>query len=130
MLCGRPYTHTATALTKAIVSEVSTENEFDRFKLVTQGYVQQQFRTRDMVKIRSGLISERIEYFLKLLSTTQEIELSDHRKPALPSNKELAEILGTTPETICRELKAFIPSREYVRPSNPHGKNLDHMVMA
>ena len=118
-LCDRPYTHTATALTRSVAIEVEIQGDFDLFKAVTEGYMQQQFRTRDMVKFRSGQIKDRIQYFLDRLSEGHQIKFDDSRKTELPTNKELADILGTTPETVCRELRAFIPAREYARFSDP-----------
>jgi CRP-like cAMP-binding protein len=77
--------------------------------------MQQQERTRDMMRLRTGTVHDRLAYFLKLLSrnadgSTRTLERSD-----MPTHKQVAAIIGTAPETVCRELNAFLPARVYPR---------------
>jgi hypothetical protein len=77
--------------------------------------MQQQERMKDMMRLRTGTVKERLAYFLKLLShnadgTTRELERRD-----LPAHKEVAAIIGTATETVCRELNAFLPAKVYNR---------------
>ena len=114
-LCSEPYAYTITALTTCTLVEQSVSYDLARFSAVTQGFMQQQERMKDMMRLRTGTVKERLAYFLKLLAhnadgSTRELERRD-----LPAQKEVANIIGTATETVCRELNAFLPAKTYKR---------------
>jgi CRP-like cAMP-binding protein len=114
-LCAEPYANTISALTNCKLVAEPVEYDFNRFAAVAQGFMQQQDRTRDMMRMRTGPVRERLAYFLKLLSqnadgSTRKLDRSD-----LPTHKEVAVILDVASETVCRELNAFMPAKVYKR---------------
>jgi CRP-like cAMP-binding protein len=114
-LCAEPYAYTITALTTCKLVAESVEYDFNRFAAVAQGFMQQQERTRDMMRIRTGPVRGRLAYFLKLLAQNAD---GSSRKPDrcdLPTLKQIACILDVASETICRELNAFMPAKVYKR---------------
>ena len=115
-LCGLPYTYTATALSVAAVEEVPVNGQDIRNQLIGQAYTQQQRRTRDMMALRCGHVHERVAYLLRLLATQADGGAQTLDRRELPSLKELAVVLDTASETLCRELNAFLPARVYHRP--------------
>ena len=127
-LCVEPYAYTITALTRCKLQTESVAYDFNRFAAVAQGFMQQQDRTRDMMRMRTGPVRERLAYFLKLLSQnadgfSRKLERSD-----LPSQKEIAVILDVASETVCRELNAFMPAKVYKRA--PRGEVVLGLAMA
>ena len=82
-LCAQPYAYTVTALTTCVLAEQSVSYDLARFSAVTQGFMQQQERMKDMMRLRTGTVKERLAYFLKLLAhnadgSTRELERRDH----------------------------------------------------
>jgi hypothetical protein len=79
--------------------------------------LQQQRRTHDMMKLRGGPVTERLAHFLKLLARNADGSERELDRRDLPVLREIASILDTATETVCRELNAFLPARVYQRPS-------------
>ena len=120
-LCGQPYTYTATALSAAEAEWVPVVSQELRTQLIGQAYTQQQRRTRDMMALRCGHVRDRVAHLLTLLSTQADGKAHTLDRRDLPSLKELAVVLDTASETLCRELNAFLPARVYQRPAKPEG---------
>lgn len=116
-LCGQPYTYTATVLSVAEVECVSVMSQELRTQLMGQAFTQQQRRTRDMMALRCGHVRARVAHLLKLLSTSIDGQPQTLDRRDLPSLKELAVVLDTASETLCRELNSFLPARVYQRPA-------------
>ncbi|MEY4726004.1 MAG: hypothetical protein RLZ36_631 [Pseudomonadota bacterium] len=114
-LCAEPYAYTITALTSCKLAAESVECDYNRFAAVAQGFMQQQDRTRDMMRMRTGPVRERLAYFLKLLSQNANGSTRKLERSELPSQKEIAVILDVASETVCRELNAFMPAKVYKR---------------
>lgn len=110
-LCAAPYTCTATALMDSQAGMEPVGSEINRYKLLAQGFLQQQRRALDTVQLRSGPIGGRVGHLLKLLGRQADGSVVALARKALPSLSELALIVDSTPETVCRELKAFLPAR-------------------
>jgi hypothetical protein len=62
-------------------------------------------------------VSERLAHFLKLLARNVDGSERELDRRDLPILKEIASILDTATETVCRELNAFLPARVYQRPA-------------
>lgn len=125
--CGLPYTYTATALSVAAVEEVPVNGQDMRFQLIGHAYTQQQRRNRDMMMLRCGHVRERVAYLLKLLASQADGGTQTLVRRELPSLKELAVVLDTASETLCRELNAFLPARVYQRPAKA-GANIRRVL--
>lgn len=110
-LCAEPYAYTAVALTDSLVCLQPQGQDISRYKVMAQGFLQQQRRALDMMKLRSGSIAGRIGYLLGLLGHPPETPSPAQERRRLPSLAELARVVDSTPETVCRELKAFRPAR-------------------
>lgn len=115
-LCAEPYAYTITAITTGQAELVDANHELSRFGVVAKAYLQQQRRTYDMMKLRGGPVNERLAYFLRLLARNVDGSDRDLDRRDLPILKEIAAILDTATETVCRELNAFLPARVYQRP--------------
>lgn len=127
-LCAEPYAYTITALSTCKLAAESVEYDFNRFAAVAQGFMQQQDRTRDMMRMRTGPVRERLAYFLKLLSQNADGSSRKLDRRDLPTHKEIAAILDVASETVCRELNAFMPAKVYKRA--PLGEAVGSFVMA
>ena len=114
-LCGEAYVYTVTAITTGTVQTQTTQGELSRFGIVAKAYLQQQRRTHDMMKLRGGPVSARLEHFLKLLSRDADGNKHALDRRDLPILKEVAAIVDISAETVCRELNAFLPARVYLR---------------
>jgi CRP-like cAMP-binding protein len=111
-LCAEPYAYTITALTACKLAAESVEYDFNRFAAVAQGFMQQQDRTRDMMRMRTGPVR-----------SSRKLDRRD-----LPTHKEIAVILDVASETVCRELNAFMPAKVYKRA--PRGEAVGGLAMA
>ena len=106
-----------TAITGGQAKLQTVNGDLSRFAVVAKAYLQQQRRTYDMMKLRGGPVNERLAHFLKLLSLNDDGSERELDRRDLPILKEIASILDTATETVCRELNAFLPARVYQRPA-------------
>jgi CRP-like cAMP-binding protein len=129
-LCAEPYAYTITAITTGQAELVDATHELSRFGVVAKAYLQQQRRTHDMMKLRGGPVNERLAHFLKLLARNVDGSECELDRRDLPVLKEIAAILDTATETVCRELNAFLPARVYQRPAKREAWAGDELAMA
>ncbi len=129
-LCAEPYAYTITAITTGKAELVDANHELSRFGIVAKAYLQQQRRTHDMMKLRGGPVNERLAHFLKLLARNVDGSERELDRRDLPILKEIASILDTATETVCRELNAFLPARVYQRPAKGDAWTSDSFAMA
>lgn len=80
-------------------------------QFVAKAYLQQQRRTCDMMKLRGGPVKDRLAYFLMLLARNEDGTQRELDRSDLPVLKDVATILDTATETVCRELNKFLPVR-------------------
>jgi CRP-like cAMP-binding protein len=129
-LCAEPYAYIITAITTGQAELVDANHELSRFGVVAKAYLQQQRRTHDMMKLRGGPVNERLAHFLKLLARNVDGSECELDRRDLPVLKEIAAILDTATETVCRELNAFLPARVYQRPAKREAWAGDELAMA
>ena len=129
-LCGEAYIYTVTAITSGEAQVQTTQGELSRFGIVAKAYLQQQRRTHDMMKLRGGTVSARLEHFLKLLSRDADGNKHPLERRDLPILKEVAAIVDISAETVCRELNAFLPARVYQRPKREAWVSDPELAMA
>jgi CRP-like cAMP-binding protein len=129
-LCAEPYAYTITAITTGQAELVTADHELSRFGVVAKAYLQQQRRTHDMMKLRGGPVTDRLAHFLALLARNADGSERELDRRELPVLKEIAAILDTATETVCRELNAFLPARVYQRPTREGWSGGLDMAMA
>lgn len=115
-LCAEPYAYTVTAITTSEAKLQAVDGDLSRFGVVAKAYLQQQRRTHDMMKLRGGPVKYRLAHFLTLLARNEDGTQRELDRRDLPVLKDVAAILDTATETVCRELNAFLPARVYQKP--------------
>lgn len=122
-LCNQPYQFTASAFTDCRLEPVAVPGEAERQVLLSQALVQQQMRSHDMATLRTGSVLSRLACLLRLLglpwqgAQAVEGERADALRSALPSLRELAQMVDAKSETVCRALAQLLPPRS--RKSGP-----------
>ena len=100
-LFGQPYGVSVTALLPSTAQTEPVPHAAARLAMLAHAMTQQQRQAHDMARLRSGLAADRVAWLLRCLGT-------DPADPAarktLPPLKDMARIIDTAPETICREL--------------------------
>jgi CRP-like cAMP-binding protein len=112
-LCAEPYAYSVTAITTGVAKLQAVNGDLSKFGVVAKAYLQQQRRTYDMMKLRGGPVKDRLAHFLMLLARNEDGTQRELDRSDLPVLKDIAAILDITTETVCRELKAFLPAREH-----------------
>jgi hypothetical protein len=112
-ICAEPYAYTVTAITTGEAKLQTINGDLSRFGVVAKAYLQQQRRTYDMMKLRGGPVKDRLAHFLMLLARNEDGTQRELDRSDLPGLKDVAAILDTATETVCRELKAFLPTRSH-----------------
>lgn len=108
-LCALPHAYSASALTQAKVEPVTINGELIHYATMAKGFLQQQRQTLDMMRLRSGPIQQRIAYLLTMLGKDGEGRLRSVRRDELPTLREMAQIVDSALETVCRELNVLLP---------------------
>ena len=115
-LCAEPYAFTAVALVAAQVQPHVVSHDLDRYTPMAQGFLQQQRQTCDMHRLRTGPIAQRLAYLLTILGKQADGRVMDVPRKDLPTLKEMARVVDSTFETVCRELNNLMPERKLPRP--------------
>lgn len=114
-LCAEPYAFTAVALVAAQAKPLAAGQDLDRYTTMTQGFLQQQRQTCDMHRLRTGSIVQRLAYLLTVLGKQADGRVLTVQRKELPTLKELARVVDSTFETVCRELNTLLPERKQPR---------------
>ena len=107
-LCAQAHACTATALLHAQVEPVNMAGELSQYTTVVKGLLQQQRQAVDMVRLRTGSIQQRLTHLLSLLGQQADGRVRELPRDELPTLREMAQIVGSANETVCRELNALI----------------------
>ncbi len=83
-----------------------------------------------MMKLRGGPVKDRLAHFLMLLSRNEDGMQRELDRSDLPVLKDIAAILDITTETVCRELKAFLPAREHKKHVHEPWDAEQHLALA
>ena len=110
-LCAQVQACTATALLNARVEEVSFAGELSQYTTVVKGLLQQQRQAMDMVRLRTGSIQQRLAHLLALLGQGADGRVQSLQRDELPTLRELAQIVDSANETVCRELNVLLPHK-------------------
>jgi CRP-like cAMP-binding protein len=129
-LCAEPYAYTVTAITGGQAKLQTVNGDLSRFGVVAKAYLQQQRRTHDMMKLRGGSVRDRLAHFLTLLARNEDGTQREIDRRDLPVLKDVAAILDTATETVCRELNAFLPARVYQKPTRETWADEQNLALA
>jgi CRP-like cAMP-binding protein len=129
-LCAEPYAYTVTAITSGEAKLQTVNGDLSQFGVVAKAYLQQQRRTYDMMKLRGGPVKDRLAHFLMLLARNEDGTQRELDRSDLPVLKDITAILDTATETVCRELKAFLPAREHKKHASAAWLDGAEMAMA
>lgn len=110
-LCAEPVTGTVTALLDSVARLEPLTGETARMAILAAAFLQQQRQALDMALLRSGPVMERLRHLLVLLGQRAGGRTVALERKALPSLKDMAQIVASTPETVCRALKLLLPAR-------------------
>lgn len=131
-LCEQPYQFSAEALTACELEPVPLGTSDDakalgqRARLLGDVLLQQQARSHDMATLRTGSVIQRLSHLLHLLGLPWQGAPSvagsqaDALRDALPTLRELADLIDAKTETVCRALAQLLPPRS--RKSGPPRK--------
>lgn len=110
-LCAAPYALTVTALCDSVVAPELLVGEASLLATLSAVLLQQQRQSLDMARMRSGTVPMRLGHLLQLLARAAGGTTGDLARKALPSLKDMAQLIDATHETVCRELNRLLPAR-------------------
>ncbi len=114
-LCNQPFRFTATALTDCRLEAVNVGDPQAQAALLQQALMQQQARSQDMAALRTGTVIQRLAHFLHLLgfewATAAQRTNTEAIRAALPTLREVAQVVDAKTETVCRVLGQLMPTR-------------------
>jgi len=110
-LCAQPHAYSATALTDCRVEMVEVSGELSHYATMAKGFLQQQRQTLDMMRLRSGSIQQRLAYLLTVLGKDIDGRARPVLREELPTLREMAQIVDSALETVCRELNVLLPRK-------------------
>jgi hypothetical protein len=103
------------ALVAAQVQPHQVSHDLDRYATMAQGFLQQQRQTCDMDRLRTGPIVQRLAHLLTVLGKQADGRVLAVARKELPTLKEMARVVDSTFETVCRELNTLLPERKQPR---------------
>jgi CRP-like cAMP-binding protein len=116
-LCQQPYRFNATALTPCRLEVVNVANAEVHAALLKQALMQQHLRSQDMAALRTGSVLQRITHFLHLLGIEwaglAQLPSAKVIRAALPTLREMAQVVDAKKETVCRVLGQVMPPRRH-----------------
>ena len=115
-LSGQPSPHRARALTPVRLSAVSLSAQ-TRPHLLAQVLEQQRTRALEMTALRQGPVASRVGLLHALL--VQAVTEPASAQPEQPPLKDLARIVDSAPETVCRALKTVRQQAACLLPTQP-----------
>ncbi|QTD45131.1 Crp/Fnr family transcriptional regulator [Ottowia testudinis] len=108
-LDAEPYACTVAALTPCRVHPLALDSEAARVQTLTAALHQQQRQALDITRLRTGPVRERMLWLLALLEQATGCAPGALARRALPVLKDMAQVVDSAPETVCRELKRLMP---------------------
>ena len=110
-LCAQPYSFRVTAMGPSLVREVDVSQEPERHRVLAQAYLQQQARAVEAAQLRSGPVASRVGYFLAAWSRATGAITQRVRDFELPYLRDIAVIVDSAPESVCRALGRLVVPR-------------------
>lgn len=116
MLCAESYGMTATALVDSQAVPLDLAGAGEREQALMKALLQQQMRAVDTVRMRSGTVSSRVDHFLSTLARATGAMTQRVRDCDLPYLRDIAQIVDSAPESVCRAMGALVAPRSRARP--------------
>jgi hypothetical protein len=79
-----------------------------------------------MYKLRTGSISTRLSYLMSLLKYRLDGLEESIQRTDLPILKDIAKVIDSTVETVCRDLNELIPARPQAKSKKKSISNWSH----
>ena len=111
-LCAEPYAFSVVALVAAKAQPMAVTHDLDRYTTMAQGFMQQQRQTCDMQRLRTGHIGQRLAYLLTVIGRQPDGRILEVPRKDLPTLKEMARVVDSAFETVCRELNRLMSERK------------------
>lgn len=129
-LCAQAHAYSASALIHAQVEPVVISGELEHYATMAKGFLQQQRQTLEMMRLRSGPIQQRLAYLLTVLGKDKEGRLRSVQRDELPTLREMAQIVDSALETVCREFNVLLPRTSIGRKpvKRPTAKQLSRWI--
>ena len=115
-LCSEPYGVTATALVDSAAVPLALDAAGEREQALMTAVLQQQMRAVDTVRMRSGTVSSRVDHFLSTLTRATGAMTQRVRDCDLPYLRDIAQIVDSAPESVCRAMGTLVAPRSRARP--------------
>ncbi len=108
---GVSDTLTIRAITEVSLSPVSYLDDKQLTKLLMSAVSTSYQRCREAVSLRSGSVDDRVKRLLRLLAEEGGVDANKASSCVLPSLGNMAEIIHSTRETVCRVLNSLKEAR-------------------
>ncbi len=116
-LCGQVYQLSASAFTRCRLERVRPDLDAASEPLLQQALLQQLGRSLDMAQLRTGSVLQRLTHLLGLMGLDWRPDQralsgeADAIRNALPTLREVAQVVDAKTETVCRALAQLLPPR-------------------
>lgn len=108
-LLDEPCVYAVTALLDASAHPETVAGDAARSRALGDAVRQQQRQALEMTELRSGAVQARLQHLLRLLGRPGVSRAGDPGRRDLPMLRDIAQIVNSAPETVCRELKHLVP---------------------
>jgi CRP-like cAMP-binding protein len=122
-LCAEPYACTVTALVDSVATPEPVVGEAALAATLAAVILQQQRQSLDMALMRTGTAPVRLGHLLRLLARAFDVPSGGLERKALPALKDMAQIIDSTHETVCRELARALPAHARTTPAPPPARS-------
>lgn len=108
-LLDEPCAYAVTALLDAAARPETVAGDAALARALGDAVRQQQRQALEMTELRSGAVLARLQHLLRLLGRPGVNRAEDPGRRDLPMLRDIAQIVNSAPETVCRELKHLVP---------------------
>lgn len=107
-LLGSDHSCRTHAIVRGTLVRLNDEDSINSPSLLREAVLQSQRQNIDMMRLRSGQIGERVKLLVAMLDNHDgDNDCANDRAYEMPSLRETADIVGSTPESVCRALSAM-----------------------
>lgn len=116
-LCSERYSFSATAVVDSEAVPLALADDAARHRVLADAFLQQQARTAEAVRLRSGTVASRVDHFLTTLAHATGVITQRVRDCDLPYLRDIAHIVDSAPESVCRAMGGLVAPRTRARPA-------------
>lgn len=118
-LCAEPYAFSVAAVVDSEAVALVLDSDAARHQTLAHAFLQQQRRTAEAVRLRSGSVASRVEHFLGTLAQASGALTQRVRDAELPYLRDIAQIVDSAPESVCRAMSGLVAPRRPRRHRSP-----------